>query len=125
MNVLLDRRHHAPEKEIEPALAQAAVLLCTRHDRRHMNGDSRIFPVEPLEHRRQQAYDHGIVRADPDLADRRIGQELDVLHRLAQVIEHGHAAVEQSATVLRRFGALTAAIEQPHADRVLEVRDRS
>ena len=67
----------------------------------------------------------GSCATDPDFADRRIGQELDVLHRLAQVIEHGHAAIEQGAAVLRRLDAVTAAIEQPHADRVFKVRDRS
>ena len=90
-----------------------------------MNGDSRIFSVEPVEHRREHAHHDGVVRADPDFADRRIGQELDVLHRLAQVIEHGHSAIEQGATVLRRLDALAAAIEQSRADRVFEVRDRS
>ena len=67
----------------------------------------------------------GSVRADPDLADRRIGQELDILHRLAQFIEHGYSAIKQGAAILRRFGAMTAAIEQPHADRMFKVGDRS
>ena len=70
-----------------------------------------MFPVEPVEHRWEQPDHDGVVRADPDFTDRRIGQELDVLHSLAQVIEHGHSAIEQGAAVLRRFGAMTAAIK--------------
>ena len=84
-----------------------------------------VFSVQPVEHRREHTHHDGVVRADPDFADRRIGQELDARHRLAQVIEHGHSAIEQGATVLGRLDALAAAIEQPHADRVFKVRDRS
>ena len=45
--------------------------------------------------------------------------------RLAQVIEYGRAAVEQRATVLGRLDALAVAVEQAHADRMLQFRDRS
>jgi hypothetical protein len=125
MDVLLARRRHAPEKEVDSAFAQAADLLRVRRYRRHMHGDSRIFPVEPVEHCGEQAHDHRIMRADPDFADRRIGQKLDVLHRLSQIVEHGRSAVEQRAAVLCRLSAMAAAIEQPHAHRLLKVRDRS
>jgi hypothetical protein len=77
-----------------------------------------MLPAEPVEHGREHAHNNGIGGDDPDLAHRRIGQELDVLYRLAQVVEHSGSAFQQGATVLRRFGTVTAAIEQPHADRV-------
>ena len=45
--------------------------------------------------------------------------------RLAQVIEHSHSAIEQGATVLGRLDALAVAVEQAHAERMLQLRDRS
>ena len=88
-----------------------------------MNRNSRIFPVEVVEHRRQYADNEWLVRADPDFTDRRIGNELDVFHCLAQVIEHGRSAIKQGTAILRRLDAMPAAVEQWGADRLFEVRD--
>src|SRR5262249_47558439 len=62
--------------------------------------------------------------ADTDLARRRVGKELDVLHALAQVVEDGDAAFLQGETIERRRNAAPAAIDQPHAERVLQLGDR-
>src|SRR5258706_456349 len=82
------------------ALTKPAVLLCARHNWRHMNRDSRIFSTELVVHRREHPDHDRVVRTDSDFADRRIGQELDTRHCLAKVIEHGGSAVEQGATIL-------------------------
>jgi hypothetical protein len=50
-----------------------------------------------------------------------IGQELDVPDSLLQLIEGGLASHEQRATVGRRLNTTRAAIEQSHADSVLEL----
>ena len=63
--------------------------------------------------------------SDPHFASRRVGKKLDVLHALAQVIEYGCAAIEQRAAVFGRLDALAVAIEQAHAERMLQFRDRS
>src|SRR5262249_39215443 len=52
-------------------------------------------------------------------------QELDVLHRLPQIVEDGGAAIKQGATIVRRLDALPAAVKQAHADRMLQLRDRA
>ena len=60
---------------------------------------------------------------DPYFPSRRVGEKLDILESLAQVIEHGHAAIEQRATVLGRYDALPVAVQQAHAERMFQVRD--
>jgi hypothetical protein len=114
-----------PEQNVELAFAQAAVLLRACGHLHHIDGNSSMSRVQPIEHGREQPHNDGIVRADSDFTDRRIGQELDVLDRLAQVVEHGHSTIEQGATILGRLGTLTASIEQPHADGLFQLRDRS
>src|SRR5262249_9277845 len=61
----------------------------------------------------------------PRLTRRRIGEELDVLHALAQLVEHGDASPDDGLAVLRRRDAPGAAFEQPHAERMLEIGDRA
>jgi hypothetical protein len=82
------------------------------------------LPSEPAECRRDQAGNDLFVACDPDFTGRRIGQELDALHALAQFIEHGCTASEQCAAVLSRLNALATAIEQTHTKRMLKFADR-
>ena len=63
--------------------------------------------------------------SDPHFPSRRVGEKLDVLHALAQVVEYGRSAIEQRATVLGRLDPLAVAVEQAHAERMLQFRDRS
>ena len=66
----------------------------------------------------------GFVRTDSNVTNCRIGQKLDILHRLPQVIEYSRAALKQGAAILGRFNALAAAVEQAYANGVLQLRDR-
>ena len=63
--------------------------------------------------------------SDPHFPSSRVGEKLDVLHALAQLIEDGGPAIEQRATVLGRLDPLAVAVEQAHAERMLQFRDRS
>ncbi len=55
---------------------------------------------------------------------RRVGEKLDVLHALAQLVENSYSAIEQRATILGRLDTLALAVEQAHAERVLQVGNR-
>src|SRR5262249_51416482 len=122
--VLIDRRRHAPKEEVNLAFAQNAELLRIRRHRYYMHGDSRMLLVKPVKQRGDQAGNHGIMRADPDFANRWISQEFDVLHGLAQVIEGGQSALKQSAAVLGRLGAVTTTIKESDSDGMFKVGDR-
>ena len=63
-------------------------------------------------------------RADADLPGRRVGQEFDVLHALAQVVEDRDAALLQCEAVGRRHDAAPPAVDQSHAERVFELGNR-
>ena len=65
-----------------------------------------------------------VAASDPHFPGRGVGEKLDVLHALAQVIEYGHPAIEQRAAILRRLDPLAVAIEQAYAERMLQFRDR-
>src|SRR5262249_21372687 len=80
--------------------------------------------VEMLKYRRHYPRDERVSCTDPNLAYRRIGDELNVLYRLTQIVEHGGSAVEQGAAILRRLGAMTAAIKQPYGDHIFKISDR-
>ena len=62
-------------------------------------------------------------RADPDFADARVSQEFDFLNALPEVVECGLAIFQQRAAVDGRFNAARTAIQQAHAERVLQIRD--
>jgi hypothetical protein len=49
---------------------------------------------------------------------------LDILHRLAQVVEDGRSAIEQGAAVGSRLYTLGVAVEQTHAYGSLQFRAR-
>ena len=75
--------------------------------------------AEPIENRWERAYDNGVGCDNPNLADLRVSQKFDVPYRLTKVIEHGGSALQQGTAIRRRLGTVTAAIEQPHANRLL------
>src|SRR5262245_44378661 len=54
----------------------------------------------------------------------RVGQGLERLYALSQLVENGHPALEQGLAIRRQFDALGAAIKQAHAQVVFEVGDR-
>ena len=60
-----------------------------------------------------------------ELADGRIGKVTDVLDALPELVEHRDAAAEQRAAIQRRLHAERAAVEQPDAERMLEIGNRA
>src|SRR5471032_2471145 len=62
----------------------------------------------------------GLLTSDPNFTDCRIGQELDVLDALPQLIKRCIATSEQRTAVFRGFDASRAAVEQAHTERMLE-----
>src|SRR5882762_6214391 len=90
-----------------------------------MKHDSRITLGEPLDDGRNEGRGENGAACDPHFPRRRVGEKLDVFDALAQVIEYGHPAIEQRATVRGRLDALAVAVEQAHAERILQLRDRS
>src|SRR5215510_4664762 len=58
------------------------------------------------------------------LSRRRIGKRCDVLNSLPQFVEHCDAALDQRTTIWRGLNALAAAVEQAHAQCVLQIGDR-
>jgi hypothetical protein len=65
-----------------------------------------------------------IRRADADLTLGRIGEEVDILHALAQIIEDRDAALGQRLAVGGRDDAAAAAIDQLDGERIFQLDDR-
>ena len=61
--------------------------------------------------------------ANAQFAHPRISEKLDVLDALSQFVESGKAAPLERSAIRGRLDALSFAIEQPHAQRVLKVGD--
>src|SRR4030088_2465702 len=89
-----------------------------------MKHEARIASREPIDETRDKARGQQGAASDPHFPSRRIGEKLDVLHRLAQAIEGGRSAVEQGAPVSGRFYTLRAAVEKSHANGTFQFRDR-
>src|SRR5262245_37078736 len=90
-----------------------------------MKDDARIAPREPIDDCRYETGRTGQCVPNPHLPSRRVGEKLDVLHALTQLIEYSDSTIEQSTTVLSRLDTLALAIEQAHADGMLQLGDRS
>jgi hypothetical protein len=52
----------------------------------------------------------------------RVGKKFDVLDALPEFIEHGHAPLDDRATVMCGFNAPASAIEKSHAEYVFKFR---
>ncbi|HVV63618.1 MAG TPA: hypothetical protein VHD14_17855 [Pseudolabrys sp.] len=100
-------------------------MLLDRRQLIHVDCDPGIPAAKLTEHGREQTRDDRFVSADPDFARRRVGEEIDFLYALAKIVEYSDAAVEQRTAVFRRLDPLRTAVEQAHAQGVLEVRDGS
>ena len=66
---------------------------------REMNYDARIALAQPIDDGRGEACCKKRITSDSDFAGCRIGEKLDVLHCLAQIVKHRRPAVEQGAAV--------------------------
>jgi len=85
----------------------------------------RIMLQELPKQRRQHRGRRRFRAPDPHFSHRRIGQKLDIPDALLQFIEGGLAPQYQRAAVGRCLDTPWATIEQPHADRVLELGNHS
>jgi hypothetical protein len=62
--------------------------------------------------------------ADPQLSNRRIGEGLEFLQALRQLVENGQSAPYEGTAVGSRFDAIPAAIEEAKPQFVLHFGDR-
>src|SRR5262245_26201546 len=90
-----------------------------------MEHDSRITSREPFYDRRNEVFGDKAGASNPHFPSSRVGEELDLLDSLAEIVKHGRPAIEQRATVFGWRDPLAVAIEQAHAERMLQFRDRS
>ena len=88
-----------------------------------MKHDARIAPGEPVDDAGNETRGEKGAASDPHFTSCRVGEKLDVLHALVQVIEYGCSAIEQRAAVLGWLDALRVAIEQLHAKGMFQFRD--
>ena len=90
-----------------------------------MKHDTRVATGEPIDDRGDETRCQKGSAADPHLPGRGIGEKLDALHALTQVIENRHAAIDQRVSLSGQLDALAVAIKQSHTERILKGRDRS
>ena len=91
----------------------------------HVNCDAGILPVKPTDQRREQPVEYCLVTSESDFPKRRITEKLNVLYALTEVIKDGRGTVEQCATMDGRIDTLLTAIQETHAHRVFQFRDRA
>ena len=89
-----------------------------------MKDQARILPRKLIYDGGDDARGNDNRGPDPQFPRGRIGKELDVLHRLPQLIEYDETAVENRAPIDRRLDAVRAPVEETHAQSVLHVGDR-
>jgi hypothetical protein len=112
------------DQEIDVTFAKFTVhRFCKRGN--EVKHDARIAPREPIDDRKAKARCQQGIASDSNFPSRRVGEKLDVLQALSQIIKYGYSTIEQRAPVLGWFHALTVAIEQAHAKRMLQFRNRS
>src|SRR5205807_7310148 len=90
-----------------------------------MEYEAWMAPREPIDESGNKARGQQGAASDPHVPNRGVGEKFDVPHALAQVVEYGHSAIEQRAAVLGRLDPLAVAVQQPHAERMLQFADRS
>src|SRR5579864_1409479 len=87
--------------------------------------DARIAPGEPVDDAGNEARGEKGAASDPHFANRRIGEKLDALDALVQVVEYCCSAIEQSTAVLGWLDALRVTVKQLHAEDAFKFRNRS
>jgi hypothetical protein len=82
VDVLFARLRDTSEHNINPSLAQLAVLIRDGPHRRHIDSNTSVSSTKPTEHGRDQPGNDVFVPRDTNFADSRISQELDTLYAL-------------------------------------------
>jgi hypothetical protein len=102
------------------ALAQAELLTGSR-DILDTQGAPRMGFREPTDDRTQERDRSGQRTSDPHLATGRVGQELDILDSLPQLIEYRPRARQQRVPVHGGLDTARAAVEKLRAQGVFEI----
>src|SRR5262245_65163660 len=89
-----------------------------------MEHDARIAPGEPVDDAGNETRREKGAASNPHFSSRRVGEKLDVLHALVQVVEYGRSTIEQRSTVLGWLDALRVAVEQLHAKSMFQFCNR-
>ncbi len=85
-----------------------------------MKSDTRIAFRKVFEDRHKEPGRNRFRASDPHLAGMGIGNELDISHSLAQLVERSAASRQKGFAIRRRNDPLRASIKELHAERVLQ-----
>src|SRR5262249_17121473 len=88
-----------------------------------MKYDSRVTPGEAFDDRRAKVFGDIGTATDPDFPSSRVGEKLDILYALLQLVERGHPLIQHGPTALGRLDALCVAVEKARADGMFQFRD--
>src|SRR5262245_30212661 len=106
-----DGPYLSKDQEIDSALAQVSSLRIARtagHDVKH---DAGMTPRKPVNDSRHEARGQRWCGSDPHFAHGRVGEELDILHTLPQLVEGCVTAVEHGAAKPRELDAAWISLE--------------
>src|SRR5258708_2207309 len=112
---------YASEQKINAAVTQFAEMQGADDGLDYIESNARIESREAFDDRRKKSGGDTFRTANTELARGRIGQELQFLHPLLELIEDRRAAPHQRVAVGSRLNAIAASVEQPNAERVLHV----
>jgi branched-chain amino acid transport system substrate-binding protein len=87
----------------------------------HLQARARISTEETVDDRGNRSSNLDLGKADTQISAVGVGQKFDLLEPLPHLVEDSDAAIEQRPAVASQFDALRVAVEQPHAERVLQV----
>src|SRR5215207_1662281 len=90
------------------------------HEMKH---DARMTSGKPIGNGGHKARGERGDASDPHFPGSGVGEKLDVLYALTQVVEYSRSAVEQRATELGQLDPLSVAVQQAHAKGTLQIRD--
>ena len=82
--------------QLDIALTQLAMHERDAVGGNEMKGDPRILLGQAIDDGRHESCRHGLGAPEPQLPSVRIGQELELPDALAQLVEHGDAALRSA-----------------------------
>src|ERR1051325_9305513 len=112
--------HSRRDSEVDAAIEKHGV------ERLHKSGregksDARMASREAIDDRGNEARGKRRDGANANFSTYGIGEKLDLVYCLAQIVEHRRPALEQGATVGGRLDTPRGAVEQGHSKRRLQV----
>jgi hypothetical protein len=122
-NRVCDSRDH----QLHAARRELRVQRC-RVARGDMKCDPRILPREAVNHGCDYGGSKRFGGSNSQFTCRRIGEEIEILNALPQFIEYRDSALDEGATMRRRFDTLARAFQETHPEHMFELgnqfRDR-